>query len=284
MSDTAVTVVIPCYNHGRFVRQAVTSILEQTFRDVRVVVVDDGSTDPHTLEVMAALPGPRVTVLHQENKHVAAARNTGIRSSQSPVIVTLDADDSFEPDFLEKALPVLDADPAVGVVTCTVRNRDEREGTFTPSGGGIVDFLKHNGARASALFRRACWEQVGGYNETMRRGYEDWDFWIRVVARGWRVQVLQEPLLNYRCARQSMVTGADAIRPELIRVLAMAHLPLYREHVVEVLVDRERQIQSLERRLDELRGSLPCRLGRYVSAPWRALRDLWHQSRPGRSR
>ncbi len=284
MPDPAVTVVIPCYNHGRFVRQAVTSILDQTFRDVRVVVVDDGSTDPKTLEVMATLPGPRVTVLRQENKHVSAARNTGIRSSQSPVIVTLDADDSFEPDFLEKALPVLDADPTVGVVTCTVRNRAEREGTFTPSGGGIVDFLKHNGARASAMFRRACWEQVGGYDETMRRGYEDWDFWIRVVARGWRVHVLQEPLLNYRCARQSMVTGADAIRPDLVRVLAMAHLPLYREHVVEVLVDRECQILSLEKRLDQLRGSPAYRLGRCLTAPWQTLRGFWHRVMGGVSR
>ena len=274
MPETTVTAVIPCFNHGRYVRQAVDSLLRQTYPDLRVIIVNDGSTDPETLRVLSAVSEPRVEVLHQENGHVSAARNAGIKASCSPYLVTLDADDYFEPTFVDKALAVLKEDLTVGAVTCGVRVFGERCGTHVPTGGGVREFLVRNCARASAMFRRQCWEDGGGYNEAMRRGYEDWDFWIRLTARGWRIRAVPEILLNYRRSSHSMVSAADAIRPELVRELAVNHLPLYREHVADVLYGKECQIQSLEKRLDQLRGSLAYRIGRCVIAPFAALRDL----------
>lgn len=272
MPDCTVTVVIPCFNHGQFVQEAVDSVLGQTYRDLRAIVVDDGSTDPHTIGVLHALPGPRVEVLHRENGHLSAARNTGIQSSTSKYIVTLDADDYFEPTFVEKSVDIAEADESVGAVTCGIRLFGVRHGNLFSSGGTVMEFLPRNCARASALFPRRCWEKVGGYDETMKRGYEDWDFWIRIAACGLRIHAIPEALLNYRCAKQSMVTGSDAIRPELVRELTLKHLPLYREHVVDVLHEKECMIQSLEERLDQLRGSTAYRVGRCICEPFTVIR------------
>jgi GT2 family glycosyltransferase len=271
MADPAVTAVIPCFNHGQFVERAVDSVLGQTYGDVRIIVVDDGSTDSHTIKVLQALDRPRTVVLRKQNDHVAAARNSGIRMTSSRYILTLDADDYFEPQFLQMAVAVLDEEDTVGVVTCCVRSSGCRTDTYNPKGGGTSDFLMRNCSRASALFRRQCWERVGGYNETMKKGYEDWDFWISITAHGWSVHCLPGVLLNYRCGSQSMVTGADALRPELVRQLVRNHLELYRDHVADVVYAKECHIQSLERRLDELRGSTAYRIGRCFTEPMTAL-------------
>mgnify|MGYP002350310702 CR=1 FL=1 len=273
MADTSVTAVIPCFNHGRYVREAVDSVLGQTYRDLRVIVVDDGSTDPHTISVLETLQGDRVSVLRKANGHLSSARNAGIAATASPHIMTLDADDYFEPAFGEKACAVLDQAAGVGAVTCAIRFFGCRSGTYHPSGGDLSAFLVRNCARASALFRRQCWEAVGGYDETMKKGYEDWDFWIRMTARGWRVHALSEVLLNYRCAEVSMVVGADAIRPDLVRHLARKHGGLYRAHLDDVLYEKERQIQFLESRLDEMRSSIAYRLGRCFTEPLTVLRS-----------
>jgi glycosyltransferase involved in cell wall biosynthesis len=263
-----VTVVIPCYNHGRYVDRAVDSILGQTFKDLEIFIIDDGSTDPETVAKLRDYRKPNTTVLRKKNEHLSAARNFGIRQSHAQYIVTLDADDYFAPEFVEKAVAVLEREPSVGIVTswCQefgVANRLVKHELRTE----VKDFLTHNPCHASCLFRRKCWEQAGGYDETMKQGYEDWNFNIAVTKAGWTVYAIPEVLFHYRVGNVSMVTGSDRMRPELMRRLVENHIDLYRQHILEVITEEERQIQVLEQKLDTTRGSVAHRVGRAIVDP-----------------
>ena len=113
-----VSVVIPYYNAGRYIDEAVDSILAQTYHDYEIIIVNDGSTDPYSQEKLESYKHPSISVIHQENKKMSAARNTGIQAAKGEYILTLDADDRFSPTFLEKATAILDNSSQLGVVNC----------------------------------------------------------------------------------------------------------------------------------------------------------------------
>jgi glycosyltransferase involved in cell wall biosynthesis len=263
-----VTAVIPCYNHGRFIDQAVGSILAQGVEDLVIYVVDDGSNAPETKEILESYPKGKATVLWKENGHLSSARNYGIERADGDYILLLDADDYFAPTFLKQAVDILDSDSTAGVVTCLTQNFGLRTDRPTvKTGGGLKDFLTANPCQASCLLRKKCWDEVGGFDETMKDGYEDWDFWISVTQRGWMVRSIPEHLFHYYVARESMVVSSDEKRPELIRRLAQNHPEAFRAHVDLVVYEKEKKIQQLEGKIDELRGSLAYRLGRCLTNP-----------------
>lgn len=270
-----VAVIIPCYNHGRHLDDAVASVLAQTFGDFEIFVVNDGSTDAFTVNLLKDYRRDKTTVLHKENGHLSSARNHGIKNSRSEFILTLDADDRFAPGFLEAAVKILDDEPRTGVVTCWTQCFGMKHHLIThKTGGGTVDFLSQNRCAASCLFRRRCWEDAGGYDETMKLGYEDWSFWIAVTGHGWSVHCIPQALFFYRVAESSMVTGSDQIRPKLTRAMVHKHLAAYREHVEDVICEKERIIQKLGHNLDDLRGSAAYRAGRCLTNPLAACRGV----------
>ena len=148
-----VSVVIPCYNHGQYIDEAVNSILKQTYQDFEIIIVNDGSTDPLTIEKLRAYHKPKTTVIHTENGGPSAARNTGIRTAIGEYILTLDADDWFEATFLAKAVAILDGKPEVGIVTCGIQYFGVDKGSYLPQGSTAKDFLTKTPALGSALFR-----------------------------------------------------------------------------------------------------------------------------------
>jgi len=265
-----VSVIIPCYNHGRFICEAIESIRAQTWRDFEIIVVDDGSDDPETIDVLGNLDVPRVRVFRTENAHLSAARNFGIRQSAGAFILTLDADDRFEPTFIEKGMKVLNQEPGIGVVTCFVKPFGSSQAeAFLPEGGGVENFLLKNNCCGNALFRYQCWVDAGGYNEAMR-GFEDWDFWIGVTKHGWRVKTIPEFLFFYRDTEGSMYKSVNSRRPELFRAIVENHVELFREHIVDVLYRKERRIKYLKDHLRRLKAS---------RSGWSRLRKLTRFSR-----
>ncbi|MBV8791726.1 MAG: glycosyltransferase family 2 protein, partial [Pseudolabrys sp.] len=117
MDAPSASVVIPCYNGGRFIPAALASLAAQTFRDFEIIVVDDGSTDPETKTVLDGL-GPEVRVIRQENRGLPGARNTGIRAARAAIVLPFDCDDILTPTLLQECVPVLRAAPPdVGFVS-----------------------------------------------------------------------------------------------------------------------------------------------------------------------
>lgn len=211
-----VTVVIPCFNYGRFVTEAVESVLGQSFRNLQVIVVDGGSTDGTTPDVVQALAGPRTRVILRQGRHLAGDnRNHGIGQSRSPYIVCLDADDTLQPTYIEKAL-FLAEHLGFDVVSTGLRLNGARSRSVNilPR-PGLSDLLQGNQVYTCALFRRELWERVGGYVDYglgADHAAEDWDFWIRVAAVGGRIgNIAGEHLLNYRVHENGSLSSSPDV-------------------------------------------------------------------------
>ena len=202
MSEIAV--VIPCYNLGRTVEQALDSVVTQTRGAAEIVVVDDGSTDLYTRQLLASLRRPRTRVMRTENHGLPAARNYGIRHTTAPYIVTLDADDYLDPTYLEKTAARLDAEPEVGFVSTAIHGFEGADYVWTPPPCDLVSAFTRGTVHPATMFRRELWQGVDGYDEAFVGGCEDLDFWISAMARGFRGEIIDKPLLHYRVRANSM--------------------------------------------------------------------------------
>ncbi|MFS4096449.1 glycosyltransferase family 2 protein [Streptomyces sp. AF1A] len=202
-SDPVVSVVIPCHNYARYLPEAVSSVLAQTFAAWELVVVDDGSTDDTaevTQRLIAGHPDRRIRLLRQANAGVSAARNTGIEAAGGRYILPLDADDVIAPTMLEKTVAVLDGDPGVAIASTDVFTftDDDLPPQVMPLPAYSRELLLQRLIMFyCSLYRREAWQTVGGYDETMRAG-EDWDFWIGCAEHGFDAYHIHEPLFGAR--------------------------------------------------------------------------------------
>ena len=272
-----VSVIIPCYNHGRYIDEAVDSMLNQTLQDLEIIIVNDGSTDEFTVNKLKQYDRPKTTVLHTPNQGLAAARNTGIRAAQGGYILPLDADDYFESTFLEKAVTIMETQPNVGIVSCGVRYFGYSNRKIMPKGGDVRVCLAKSGVIGNSMFRKVCWQEAGGYNEEIE-AYEDWDFWLRITKRGWLIHVIREHLFHYRQHPVSMRIEARAIRPQLIRQLVHNHRDVFEKYVEEAIFEREKKIFTLAQKKRAYLNSLDYRVGRCLLLPFRMMKRFFRKT------
>jgi glycosyltransferase involved in cell wall biosynthesis len=251
MSD--VSVVISSFNQGELVAEAVNSAHRQSMRPARITVVDDGSTDSDSLAVLDRLQrGGRCEVIRQDNRGVSAARNTGMASVQEEFVVILDGDDRLAPEFINATAAALKKDSSVVAASSWLRTHGVLEAEVKPAGGRAVDFLHRNACPATVMIRRAEWERGPGYDESMRDGFEDWDFFLSLVAGGGRVDIVPQPLIEYRTAVGSANVQSMEKRLALYGLLIDKHHELFDAHLREVLLAHETRAIDLSTRWEAL--------------------------------
>jgi len=219
-----VSVIVPTYNHACYLPQAVQSVLDQTYVDWELIVVDDGSTD-HTRGVVAQFTDPRLCCIHQENQGLSAARNTGIRTARGVYLAFLDADDEWERKFLSCCVSVLDSDETLGGCY-TLNYFIDNQGDVLPQLGGQVvapaAFRSRNLEGGffpihAALIRASVIDQVGPF-DTALTCEEDWDLWIR-ISKHYTMRGIAEPLARYRVHPGSMSTSVARMHENRVAVL-----------------------------------------------------------------
>ncbi|MDW7773276.1 MAG: glycosyltransferase family A protein [Desulfobulbaceae bacterium] len=264
-----ISVVIPCYNQGEFLEEAVESVLSQSYPHFEIVVVNDGSTDPYTIALLDSFDKPKCRVLQTGNQGLPAARNNGIRSTGGEYICCLDADDKYHPDYFRKAVEVFasDSEFRYGAVPAWVKffgSRDTLWKTIGHNTEGFEPFLQglRNNIQSATMFRRICWEKIGGYDESMTLGYEDWDFWIKMLNLGYQWFCIEEPLIYYRQKDQSMVTRADEVRPRLLGALIKNNHGFYAKNLVPMLLARDHEVRMLQKEVSVLAESLAAASGK----------------------
>ncbi len=209
-----ISVIIPTYNQGRYIAETIESVLAQTHREREIIVVDDGSTDDTRIRL--ATYTNQIQYIHQTNKGLSGARNTGFAASGGDYVLFLDSDDLLRPDALEHMAHVLDHTPDDGLVYCAWQqvSADDKSvlGEVHPNQVGHV--LKPLLLReffffgSSALIRRSVLEQVGGFDESLPWG-DDADMWLRIGLAGWSFGYLDEPVLQYRVHKASMTASVS---------------------------------------------------------------------------
>jgi glycosyltransferase involved in cell wall biosynthesis len=250
-----VSVIVPCYNQGEFLDEAIDSVLTQTFAAVEIVVVDDGSSEVTTRAALANYQRPNTRVIHAPHRGLAAARNLAIANSTAPYLCALDADDRLEPTFLAKTVAVLDADPSLTFVSAWLRAFGAETWEWRPERCDLAALLAENTVLTAALVRRDALAAVGGYDTAMpEQGDEDWDLWLTLVSRGYRGLIVPEVLFHYRRRNGSMSSRCwhGSGHMPLARYRVAKHRAAYEQHLFDVLLRQEVETAALLRRSDEL--------------------------------
>lgn len=227
-SGLPVSVSVPCYNGGHFLDGLMASLGSQTLPPHEIIIVNDGSTDAATLRKLAELEGS-VRVIHQENRGLSAARNAGIRAARTELVLTIDCDDRIEPPFLAEAAALMQAAPAdVALAFSHMRLTGSAQGLLVRRFNRF-DLLFTNTLPSGLLLRRSIWDAVGGYDEAMREGYEDWEFYLRLAGAGYDAVEIPKPYFHYAIANEGMLLGKSSqVHAKLWRDIRRKHAPLYR--------------------------------------------------------
>ena len=238
--------VITSYNQKSMICEAVQSLCCQTMRPKRIIIVDDGTTDESSIHILnefetdSKIPIP-LLIIRQSNSGVSAARNTGIRKAEAPFIVVLDGDDHLEPSFIEEVSKILYENPTMIAASSWLHTFGVLEATVRPSGGNVAAFLSHNCCPATHILRREAWKQCGGYDETMRHGFEDWDFFLNMLEAvpNTNIGIVEKALINYRTTPASSNIKSMEKRLEIMRYMIEKHINIYKEHITDALLGIE---------------------------------------------
>lgn len=223
MNTPRVSIIIPAYNAGKYVKEAVDSALAQTYKDIEVIVVDDGSTDGTRKILEPYISGGKIKYLRQANKGLSGARNMGIRNAKGEYIALLDADDAFSPEKIEKQVAHLKANPACDVSYCGLYHFWDEE----PDKLFKLDYKYYSGkdvlpnllkrsfiAPVTVVFRRAVFDRYGFFSERIKQFAEDWELWLRLAYGGAQICFLPEILAKLRLRREGNIQGLSR-QPEM---------------------------------------------------------------------
>lgn len=240
MKSIDVSVIIPCYNHGHYLVETLQCFPTSTTDHDRyeLIIVNDGSTDHHTLAVLKDVEEKGIRVIHQQNQGLSSARNTGISAAQGRYILPLDSDDKISLDFIYEAIEILDADSSYAVVYSDGEYFDAKTGPWIVGEFNLQRLMLWNYLHAGAVFRKEAWERAGGYDTNLNYlGFEDWDLWLAIAFSGGKFFYLQKPLFSYRITENSMVRQftSETYDKMLAYIRTKWHAYLSREYLTERL-------------------------------------------------
>ncbi len=241
-----VEAVVTSFNQGSMILEAVHSLCCQTTPPARIIIVDDGSTDENSINILNHIKSDSdisvpVIVLQQPNGGVSAARNAGINIAQAPMVLVLDGDDKLEPSYIEQVSQMLRNNSFMIAASSWMHTFGVLDAMICPSGGNITAFLARNCCPATHILRREVWQQCGGYAESMRSGFEDWDFFLSMleVIPDATIGIVEKPLINYRTAPASSNVKSMTKRLDLMRFIIEKHINTYQNHLVDAILGIE---------------------------------------------
>jgi glycosyltransferase involved in cell wall biosynthesis len=246
MNKPTLSVIIPCYNQGCFLPEALMGVNDQ--KDIEIIIVNDGSTDQETIELFKNLDRTKYVIIEQENKGLSNSRNIAIEKAKADYILALDADNIVMPEYYRKAIQILDENPATGVVYSNPLFFGVRNEPIYLEDFNFPKVLHANYIDACAIYRKEAWVQAGGYDVNMPvQGYEDWELWITIAKNGWKFHHLEEFLFKYRTKEVSMIT--NCILPEnqkkLLHYIRTKHKDLYVQQQFDIISYLDSNIQKL---------------------------------------
>lgn len=214
MDSPKVTIVIPVYKQAHWLPDAIVSAQNQTV-PCDIIVVNDGS--PDNASKIAKIYG--VKVIDKENGGLSSARNAGIKEATTEWILTLDSDDKIHPTFVEKCLQKAE-ETGCDIVGTWQQEFGDRNGMYRFIDNPTFEmFMASNRINCCSLYRKKMWEDVGGYDEEMKSGYEDWYFNLKSAKRGNVIRIVPEPLFFYRKHGRSMVDEATEKHDKIVKYM-----------------------------------------------------------------
>lgn len=277
MEKPDVSIIVPCYNHAKFLNESLQSVFDQTYTNWECIIVNDGSPD-NTKEVAAVWVSKdkRFKYIEKENGGLSSARNAGIADSIGEYILPLDADDCIHNEFLTKLVPELQIDNSLAIVSCYskffVNNLDNIIYELKPNGTTYHYLLYVNQLVATSLYRKKCWKEVGGYDESMKKGFEDWEFWIAITKQGWKYKVVESFLFYYRKSKKSMLVDTINNHSETNKeYIYKKHREIYIQDFDNCMTVLFYQLKTNRASEMKIKNSVEYKIAKIIAKPFRFL-------------
>lgn len=213
--------------------EAIESVTNSGSSNNELIIVNDGSSDPHTLKVLNDLNANHIIIISQENGGPASARNAGVQVAKGDVFLFLDSDNLILPDYIDKAASILSSNENIGVVYSNPvffgdKAMVER---FYPKPYSYQELLLGNYIDMCSFVRRTVFEEVGGFDEHRDLiGWEDWEFWLRIANTNWEFYYLNEDLFKYRIRNDSLMgLSTDSKQNSMLEYMGQKHGKLFHE-------------------------------------------------------
>lgn len=263
MEQPLVSVIIPVFNTGQFVPETVESVQNQTYQNVEVILIDNGSTDLLTTQVLNELKS-QYKVIFSEVVDVSTIRNKAIEAAKGTFILPLDSDDLIEPTFIEKCVTAFQKEPSIKVVRTYVKLFGQRKGELYLADYSYPVLLARNLMVVTSMFKRKDWEAVGGFDPAYAAAYEDWEFWINILKDLGQVHTIKEPLFKYRIRKDSR---NHSIKMEVFKE---ARKKIWEKHKAQFAIHYVDPVESFEYKLME--DSKAYKLGTLLLSPFSTLK------------
>jgi GT2 family glycosyltransferase len=277
-----ISVIIPCYNQGAYIQEAIDSVKAQTYTDWEIIIVNDGSDNEETIAVLFRLKEEGIHIINIPNNGVSVARNKGIAVANGEFILPLDADDKIAPEYLEKAVKVLLEKPHVKLVYCDCEYFGILSGISPVPVFSLEGMLFENLIFNAAVIRTVDFIKSGGYDETFLAGWEDWEFWLRFIKN--EAEVYKLPY-TYFCYRIKEDSRNSSIKDEKRKICEQQ---LYKKHIDLFLHQNPNPISSLKDFLfykkeyessglyrQQLLQSVSYRIGDFIISPVKWLKMVF---------
>ncbi|MEO2064640.1 MAG: glycosyltransferase family A protein [Christiangramia sp.] len=267
-----ISVIIACYNDKNYLEQSIDSALNQSYPNKEIIVVDDGSNED-TKKFLRSIESKIDILISQENLGPGSARNKGVDAATGEYILILDSDDYFEPEFCKMAAEILDHDENVKIVTCHARwfTNEKKFQIYKPKGGTVENFLVSNSAVGNSLMRKKDFLSCGGYDEDLKSGFEDWELFIRLLAKGGNAHVIPQILFHYRKRKHSRSAKAIEKKYELQEYIYNKHSNIYKEHFSVFIHDWFKNVKKSEKFKKQVMESIDYKVGYNILRPFRKL-------------
>lgn len=269
-----VSIIMPCFNDGEYIEESIASVLSQTYDNIELIIIDDGSTDLKTVEILDSLKNEKIQIIKSERLRPAGARNLGIENANGKYILPVDSDDLIDKEYVEKAVKILDSNENVGIVYCYADLFGEKKGRWQLPDYSFDNMLLDNIIFVTSMFRKEDWLKVGGFNTTLIHGMEDYDFWISILELEREVVQIPEILFKYRIKNTSRTTKFNEdpnVVKETYKQILRNHTKFYSKHSIEyemilrdALIDQIFINRSLKKSVDIFEKIMENRIIRKV--------------------
>lgn len=275
MNDPRISIIVPCYNGEKFLRETLDCLQKQTIEDWECVIVNDGSTDG-SLDIIKeyAANDPRYTYIDKHNEGPSIARNAGIAASAGKYILPFDADDLIAPSYAEKAINYLEEHSDCKLVYCKCDYFGDTNGPFELRSYNYYDLPYLNTIFCSCVYRRSDFDKTSGYNPNMASRHEDWDFLLSLLNEHDKVYCIPETLFFYR-------QHGNTRNKETVEMMAVTNLQMVINHPEIYLIDKERTVGWINPltnyvvvEIEKLLNSKSYKLGYLILTPFRWIKGI----------
>ena len=271
-----ISVIIPCYNQGAYIQEAIDSVKAQTYTEWEILIVDDGSDDKETVAFLKSIKEEKIAIYFQHNLGVSVARNVGVQYSIGDYLLFLDGDDKIANNYFKTAINEFNSNADLSYVYGDIQEFEETNKYRNLEQLDLRKTLIHNQTNVTGIMKKSLWIESKGFDPLFIKGWEDWDFMIRILMLGFKFYKIPEAMIFYRIRNNSRDKIAIKLHENfLLNQIFLKHLDLYLKcfdtpiFLLRNDIKQKREIEQFNQRVQDIYKTYSYRIGSFLLTPFK---------------